>query len=121
MIEFKIPYPKKKTDWTKEYGMNRLYAGKHWSKRQADASYWHLLVRSEMNAQGIPPEPLVQPVAIEMLWNDRLDLDNHYYMAKMIVDAMCGDIIKDDSRKYVQKITHSWTDEDAVIVRVTEV
>jgi Holliday junction resolvase RusA-like endonuclease len=120
-ITFRIPYPNKKTVWTREYGMNRIYAGKHWSKRRQDAEYWHGLVRGVLQQQKIKKRQFEQPVKIGFKWNDRLDLDNHYYIAKMIVDGLCGYILVDDNRKHVKQITHGWTDKDAVIVRITPI
>ena len=119
MIRLIIPYPKTaagKKQWAKEYGLNAYWAGKHWSKRKADAEYWHLLVRSEMRNQLKGVQMFSLPVEIEFWWNDRLDLSNHAAMAKMIEDAMRGIIFKDDSRRYVKRITHSFHDEPYIKV-----
>ena len=45
-------------------------------------------------------------ISIEFFWNSRLDLDNHGYAAKLIIDGLKGYLIKDDNRKYISKITH---------------
>ena len=84
-----IEYPKTKAgkrQWGKEYGMNAIYAGKHWSRRKADSEYWHSLTHAALVRAGIPRNPAQKPVSIDFWWDDRLDLDNHAYMAKMIVD-----------------------------------
>ena len=96
---FRIYYPKSKAEqkrWAKEYGMNAYYAGKHWSRRKQDAEYWHLLTRSALNRQEVRRTPFEKPVVITILWNDRLDIDNHAVMGKMIVDALKGRLINDD-------------------------
>lgn len=125
MIEaFKISYPKKtagKKQWAKRFGMNAYYAGKHWSERKEDAEFWHLITRSAMNAQKVRRRPFESPVIITFYWNDRLDLDNHAIMGKMIVDAMKGRVIQDDSRQFVKGVCHYWHDGDHIKVVITEV
>ena len=60
-------------------------------------------------------------VAVTFVWNDRLDLDNHSIMGKMILDALKGDLIKDDNRRWVKRITHTWHDENYIAVVIKEV
>lgn len=119
----RIPYPKTaagKKQWAKEYGLNAYYAGKHWSKRKADAEFWHQLVRYELRRQGLRKTPFQGPVSLTFVWNDRLDLSNHAVMAKMIEDAMKGYLIRDDSRTWVREITHRWSDADYIKIEVEE-
>lgn len=121
---FRIYYPKSKAEqkrWAKEYGMNAYYAGKHWAIRKQDAEYWHLLTRSAMNRQEIRVRPFEKPVEISFLWNDRLDIDNHAIMGKMIVDAMKGRLINDDSRRFVKGVYHGFHDEDYILIQIREV
>ena len=121
---FIIPYPKSdagKKQWNREYGLNAYWAGKHWKKRTKDAEYWHRIVRSEMERQKVRKVPFTNAVVITFYWNDRLDCSNHSAMAKMIEDAMCGRIIKDDSRRYVRGIEHYFHDGDHIRVVVREV
>lgn len=121
---FRIPYPTSKAgmkQWTSEYGMNAYYAGKHWSKRKKDAEYWHLLVRSYMNSQNVRRVPFKRPVIVSFHWNDRLDIDNHAVMGKMIVDAMKGRVIEDDSRRWMVGVCHYFHDEDYIGVEVREI
>lgn len=121
---FKIYYPKNKAEikrWTKDYGMNAYYAGKHWSKRKEDADYWHLLTLSAMNRQGLRRRPFDKPVEISFKWNDRLDIDNHCVMGKMIVDAMKGRLINDDDRRWLKGVCHYFHDEDYILVQIREV
>ena len=121
---FRIYYPKSKAEqkrWAKEYGMNAYYAGKHWSRRKQDAEYWHLLTRSAINRQEVRKTPFEKPVVITILWNDRLDIDNHAVMGKMIVDAIKGRIINDDNRRWVKGVCHFFHDEDYILVKIGEI
>lgn len=121
---FRIYYPTNKAElrrWTKEYGMNAYYAGKHWAMRKKDAEYWHLLTRSAMNKQEVRVRPFEKPVEISFLWNDRLDIDNHAVMGKMIVDAMKGRLINDDNRRWLKGIYHGFHDEDYILIQIREV
>ena len=121
---FRIPYPPTaagKKLWMKTYGSNAYWAGKHWAKRKADAEFWHELTRVAMARAKVRKTPFEKPVVITFLWNDRLDLDNHSMMAKMILDAMRPRLIPDDSRRYVRGIEHYWHDEGCIKVTVREV
>lgn len=122
--KFKIPYPRSKAgqkQWAKEYGMNAYYAGKHWSVRKRDAEFWHTLVRFYMDEQDVRRIPFKRPVVITFRWNDRLDIDNHAIMGKMIVDALKGRVIEDDSRRWVQGVCHHFHDEEYISVEIREV
>lgn len=121
---FKIYYPAtpaQKKLWSSRFGMNAYYAGKHWSQRKEDAEYWHLLTRSAMNKEGVRRRPFDKPVEISFLWNDRLDIDNHAVMGKMIVDAMKGRLINDDNRRWLKGIYHGFHDEDYILIQVREI
>lgn len=120
----RIPYPKspaEKKRWNKEYGMNAYYSGKHWSKRKEDADFWHTLTRAAMSKAQVRRRPFEKPVVITFLWNDKLDLDNHSIMSKMIIDALKGRLINDDTRKWVRGIEHYWHDEDYIKVILQEI
>ena len=122
--KFRIYYPKSKAEmrrWTSEYGMNAYYAGKHWAKRKADAEFWHLMTRSAMNKQEVRRKPFTKPVEISFLWNDKLDIDNHAIMGKMIVDAMKGIIINDDNRAWLKGVCHYFHNEEYILVQIREV
>ena len=122
--KFKIPYPKSKAgqkQWAKQYGMNAYYAGKHWSERKQDAEFWHMLVRSCMASQDVRRTPFKRPVVITFHWNDRLDIDNHAIMGKMIVDAMKGRVIEEDSRRWLKGVCHYFHDEDYISVEIREI
>ena len=119
---FKIPYPPTKAGraaWSKQYGMNALYAGKHWAQRKKDADYWHYLVRSELRSQGVKPRQYKHPVVVTFYWNDRLDIDNHSYMSKMIVDALKGVLIADDDKQHFAGVQHFYHDGNYILVEIS--
>lgn len=118
-----LPYPtnkKMKSAFCKEYSLNSIYAGKHWTKRRADKEYWRFLVLSELKRQGIKPEAFHVPAEITFTWNDHLDCSNHAYMGKMIEDCLVGYLLQDDSRRYVKRIVHQFHEEHYIKVEVKE-
>lgn len=121
---FRIEYPNTpagKKDWNKRFSDNAYYAGKHWAVRKKDADYWHDMVRACMDRQGLRKRPFDRPVVVHIFWNDKLDIDNHSIMGKMIVDAMKGRLIQNDSKKWVRSVTHTFHDRgDYIWVEVKE-
>ena len=120
---FKIPYPNTKegrAEWSRRYGFNAYWEGKHWRERKRDADYWHQLVHVELRHQGINRHIIHKPVMIVFYWNDRLDLDNHGAMGKMILDALKGWIIADDDRRYVTGVAHFFHNESYIGVEIIE-
>lgn len=114
---FKIDYPKNKSLWTKEYGLNRYYAGKHWTKRQQDANYWHLITKAATRCLKM----FENPVIITFYFNDRLDIVNHATFAKMIEDGLKGVVIQDDDRRFVVGHEYYFFDKDYILVEMREV
>lgn len=122
--KFKIPYPasaKEKARWSKDYSLNAYYGGKPWPVRKRDVDFWHWLTKLNMDSQGVREHPFAKPVTITFLWNDRMDIDNHAVIGKMIVDAMKGRVIQDDSRKYFVGVGHYFHNEDYIGVEIEEV
>ena len=124
-ITLKIEYPKRaadKTRWSKQFGLNAYYAGKHWQARRRDAEYWHRLTQAAVYEAGIKhnQQPFRKPVTIRFWWNDRLDIDNHAAMGKMIVDGLKGWIIADDDRKHLASVQHFWHNEDFIKIEIAE-
>lgn len=122
-MTFTIPYPRTKSgmkQFCKQFGLNSIYAGKHWSKRHEDAEYMHNTVKAALMQQKIPRKLFDRPVKITFFWNDRLDIDNHAYLGKLIADALKGYLIQDDSRKYYSEVTHKFHDSDFIGVEVEE-
>lgn len=121
---FCIPYPASDAErkkWNKNYSVNAYYGGKPWQLRKRDADFWHLLTVSNMNSQDVRRIPFKRPAIITFHWNDRLDIDNHAIIAKMIVDAMKGRVIEDDTRRWVKGVCHYFWDEDYIGIEVKEI
>ncbi len=122
-VEFIIPYPEDKREyrrWMKDFSLNAIYQGKHWSRRIDDAEYWHYLTIAQINQQIPKAKMFEKPVRVTMYWNDSLDIDNHAYMGKMIVDALKGRLIREDSKKYVRSITHEFHEDKVIRVVIKE-
>lgn len=120
-IEFTIPYPPSgggKKDWCKRYSLNALYAGLHWSVRKRNADTWHALTRAALQQAGLPRRPLPYPVEITFYYDDGLDVDNHAYMSKMILDGCKGWLVEDDSRRYVKAVTNRFSLAPSDCIRV---
>lgn len=114
IYRFNLVYGK---DFSKRYGLNKYYAGVHWTVRKADADYWHYFVRSHLQK----PMFFEKPVTIKFSFDTRLDIDNHAVMSKYIVDALKGIVIKDDNRKhYIRQITEFHSDGNIIKVEVTD-
>lgn len=121
---FTIDYPKSKAEqkrWNRQYGLNAIYAGKHWSKRNEDKEFWHNMTWAAMHRAKVPKKLFDKSVAVTMHWNDGLDIDNHAYMGKMIVDSMTGWLFQNDNRQYVKSVKHEFHDKDYILVEVSEV
>lgn len=98
MLEIEIPIL-----W--KVSANEVYAGVHWSKRNALAKDYHQLVN--LKTKGLIFEPLTYPVQLffNFHWASRaLDSSNCSYLVKLIEDGLKGEILPDDSIKYVQTI-----------------
>jgi len=107
------------------YSLNAVYSGKgNWqaqqAKRSEDKRLWRALTISAMNKARVGRKPFEGPVDIAFLWDDALDADNHAYVGKLVVDAMKGRMIKNDSRQYVRSVTYSFHDGGNILVRVIE-
>lgn len=103
-----------------EWGMNRVYSGDHWSVRKRQATQVHLMVRSAIWKQCSSVRLFEKPVTIRILYRSRLDIDNHGYVSKLIIDGMKGVLIKDDDKRYVRELIQSFHngDKNKVIVEV---
>lgn len=102
-IEFVLPL---KVD--SKLSLNRIYRGMNKYERSIQVRKIHELVRNELINQRVPKKLFENPSRIEFYWNSLLDLDNHGYIAKLIIDGLKGYLIQDDSKKYIEKITHSY-------------
>ena len=121
---FKINYPSSPAErkrWNKFYGLNSIYSGKHWSKRNEDKQFWHYITRHALQEAGIRHKTFQRPVRISFWWNSALDLDNEAYMRKMIIDSLHGWLIENDSKRYVKELCDYCHEEPYILVEVREV
>ena len=111
LIDFKV---------TGEYGMNKLYSGVHWTVRKRQADFIHSLVQTTLYANKIPKKLFKNPVKVTISYNSKLDIDNHGYISKLIIDGMKGYLITDDKRKYMVSLEQKFWDEEGILVEVEE-
>lgn len=105
-----------------EWGMNRVYSGEHWGQRKRQAQQVHLLVKAAIRKQHRNVQMFREPVCVAIWYNSRLDIDNHGYLAKLIIDGMKGVLIKDDDRRYVKELCQGFYagNTQCIIVEVSE-
>ena len=97
-VEFQLPIK-----ITSNFSLNSVYSGEHWAKRKSRASYIHNLVYQEMKRQKVQKKVCTRPVMIEILYNGNLDIDNHGYLSKLVIDGMKGYLIQEDNRNAALK------------------
>ncbi len=101
-----------------EWGMNRIYSGNHWNIRKSQAQQVHLMVKSAIRKQCKGAKLLTNPVSVRIWYNSHLDIDNHGYISKLIIDGMKGILLNDDSRRYVKELTQGFHTGDHQLVLV---
>lgn len=111
VIDFKV---------TSEYGMNKLYSGVHWTVRKRQADYIHSLVQTILYMNKVPRKPFKRPVKVSISYNSRLDIDNHSYLSKLIIDGLKGYLIEDDTRKYLINLEQKFWSGQGILVEVEE-
>lgn len=107
-------------DVTGEWGLNKLYAGVHWSKRKHQAEQIHGLVQTTLKQKRIPRKMFSKPVSVRISYNSRLDIDNHGYLSKLIIDGLKGYLIEDDRRKYIRALHQCFWSGEGVLVEIFE-
>ena len=107
-------------DVTGEWGLNKLYAGVHWSKRKRQAEQIHGLVQTTLKQKRIPRKMFSKPVSVRISYNSRLDIDNHGYLSKLIIDGLKGYLIEDDRRKYIRALHQCFWSGEGVLVEIFE-
>lgn len=123
MISFEMDYPagkKAKQAFCQRFGLNAYYAGKHWTARRRDAEQLHAMAEAAMRKAGIFGHMFDSPVRVRFLWDDGLDVDNHAVFGKCVVDAMKGNIIRDDNRKWLKAVTHEAWDGGSIRIEIEE-
>lgn len=117
MVEFHIDHKV-----TGKHGLNKIYAGIHWAVRKQDADYFHQLVYAEMRRQKVPKKLFDKPVIVEISYQSKLDIDNHGYLSKLIIDGMKDYLLVDDTKKYVVGLIQRYKSKgEGITVRVGEV
>lgn len=111
VVDFKV---------TGEYGMNKLYSGVHWTVRKRQADFIHSLVQTTLYANKIPRKLFSKPVKVTISYNSRLDIDNHGYLSKLIIDGLKGYLITDDTKKYLVELDQKFWNEEGIQVEVQE-
>ena len=98
---------------TAEWGMNELYSQKkRRNDRMRQAEMVHLMVRAAIRQQVRPVQQFRKPVIVTIWFNSRLDVDNHGFLSKLIIDSMKGLLIEDDDRKHVAGLEQYFHDDD---------
>ena len=121
---FCIPYPETKRgklDWNKRFSLNAYMGRKHYQSCAKDTKYFHALTMEALKAAKVKRDMFVVPVEVIFRWDDRLDIDNHSAMGKMILDALKKTIIQDDNPRWVRRVTHEFWDGKCVGVEVRPV
>ena len=94
--------------------LNRLYSCRyHWSVRERRAREIHQKVILQLISKKIPRKLFDTKISIDFFWNSRLDLDNHGYATKLIIDGY--------NRKYISKISHSFWNGKGVKIVISRV
>lgn len=108
MGEVKILLPVKVTS---KLSLNKIYSGVHWSVRCKYAEQFHTMVQMELLKQGIYRGSYIGAVEVRFKFNSNLDIDNHGYIIKMVIDGLKGYLIQDDNKKYVKKSSQEFDDK----------
>lgn len=117
-VEIRIPYPRNKSQFCKAYGLNSYYAGMHWAQRKQNADRMHAAVTAVLAQEHISRMPFARPVRITFWHNDRMDVDNHAIVEKLIVDALKGWLLTNDDRRfYIERVSKFHAD-DCIRVRI---
>ena len=104
-----------------KYSLNSIYSGIHWHKRKKQAEQIHEIVRLTLISKRVPKKLFEKPVTINFWWKSMLDLDNHGYLAKLIIDGLKGYLIRDDTKKHVQEIYYAFWLDNGVRIKIMEV
>lgn len=102
-----------------KWGMNAVYSQtKHWAHRKKQASDVHTIVKAQIRSVDRNARKFAKPVRVRIAYNSRLDIDNHGYLAKLIIDGMKGTLIEDDDRRYVKELVQAFHDQDKNVIFV---
>lgn len=102
---------------TAEHSMN---ASKHWSAKGKMKREIETLVFVAVKLAKIKPVKQY-PIDIVISYRSDLDVDNHGFVAKSIIDGLrYANIIKNDNKRFVRSLTQVFSDRTTVILRENE-
>lgn len=112
--------------FTKDDSLNEIYACKHWRNRKTYADGIHMIVKNALRLAGIKTRDrsviFLSPVHITITFPfDGVDIDNHTYFSKCVVDCLKGVAIKDDNPKWVYGINQKFGNRENILVEVQEI
>jgi len=117
LVEFYINYKPTSFD-----SLNWICSRKHWGDRNKYADAIRLKTINTLKRHRIPRKPFENPVRISIAYpKDGLDLDNHGFFAKAVIDGMKGWVIEDDAKAYFKEFFQEFYDGDLIRVMVEEV
>lgn len=92
-----------------KWGMNAVYSqSMHWAQRKKQAQGVHILVKSCIRKVDRNVRKFAKPVSVRITYDSRLDIDNHGYLAKLIIDGMKGVLVEDDTRRYIRELVQGF-------------
>lgn len=56
----------------------------------------------------IPKKPFNKPVTVTIQYDSSLDIDNHGFVAKAIIDGLKGYLLHDDDKRYVTRLVQEF-------------
>ena len=85
------------------WSWNKMYAGVHWSERKKEADRVHMLIKAWLADSWLPFKGRVDITITAYFKNKPQDPDN--ICSKLYIDGLIGNLIEDDTREYVRKVT----------------
>lgn len=89
----------------KPISWNKMYSGRHWSERSAEAKRVHMVVRAALDPEWAIFDVPVAITVTAYFKNKRVQLDASNIAAKFYEDGLIGWLITDDKPAYVQSMT----------------
>lgn len=91
-----------------EYSLNKLSDRYDKSNKKHDIEDSTI---ATMWANKITRAPIENPVKIMLLYNSNLDVDNHGYVAKSVIDGIRKyGLLKNDTKKYVKGVNQEFNE-----------
>ncbi|HNX82181.1 MAG TPA: hypothetical protein PKL77_08565 [Candidatus Omnitrophota bacterium] len=99
-----------------EYSMNQLSDkyDKYGKKKNLE-----LATYAAMWSNKIPRKPLLSPAKITIAYNDKLDIDNHGFVAKSVIDGIKKyGLLVDDNRGHLKALHQEFDENDGITVTI---